>query len=384
MQRILIIEDDRIVASIYSMRFKANGFEVEVAPEGGTGLKAIHRFQPQLVMLDLSLPEVNGVDIIRKVRTNPATAGLPIVVLSNSYLPEMVQEAWKAGATRCQSKTDCTPNQMLDIVRQLLAGQPQPPPPGQATAPAAWAVSALDPNLTQNFLAEAPGVLNSLRTIIQSVHKAGSSPARQQGIGEVHRTVRAFASNAGLSGLRRTAAMASALEALARDLAGKPDGINASVLRTVVQAVDFLGELIKHPVASWQPDASTSILAVDDEPISRRAVQHALGKAGLKCEAVEDPQKALELVNERRFDLVILDVDMPVMSGFDLCKKIRSIPANQKTPVIFVTSMTDFESRARSMLSGGNDLIGKPFSYMELAVKALIALLKGQLPGQEK
>jgi CheY-like chemotaxis protein len=99
----------------------------------------------------------------------------------------------------------------------------------------------------------------------------------------------------------------------------------------------------------------------------------------LKCVSVEDPPTALKMVAENRFDLIFLDVDMPNMSGFDLCTKLRTFPTNGKTPVVFVTGLTDFESRARSTLSGGNDLIAKPFLFMELAVKALSFVLRGQL-----
>ena len=121
------------------------------------------------------------------------------------------------------------------------------------------------------------------------------------------------------------------------------------------------------------------IMVVDDEAISRRAVIYALEKANLKCVSVEDPKTALTMLAENRFDLIFLDVDMPGMSGFELCAKLRVLPAHARTPVVFVTGLTDFESRARSTLSGGNDLIAKPFLFMELAVKSLTLILKGQL-----
>ena len=122
-----------------------------------------------------------------------------------------------------------------------------------------------------------------------------------------------------------------------------------------------------------------SVLVVDDEIISRRAVTYALEKAQLKSESIEDPNVAMQLLNERRFDLVILDVDMPGMSGFELCSKLRTMPQNQNTPVLFVTNLTDFESRAKSSLSGGNDLIAKPFLFIELTVKALSFVFKNRL-----
>jgi DNA-binding response OmpR family regulator len=87
----------------------------------------------------------------------------------------------------------------------------------------------------------------------------------------------------------------------------------------------------------------------------------------------------LELMGGKHFDLIFLDVDMPVMNGFELCTKLRSLHLHKKTPVVFVTSLTDFESRANSTISGGNDLIAKPFVFMELAVKALVYVMRGKL-----
>jgi chemotaxis family two-component system response regulator PixG len=118
---------------------------------------------------------------------------------------------------------------------------------------------------------------------------------------------------------------------------------------------------------------------VDDEAISRRAVVYALNKARLKSVNVEDPVRAFQMLTENQFDLVLLDVDMPNMNGYELCTKLRTLPTYKKTPVIFVTGLTDFESRANSTMSGGNDFIAKPFLFMELAVKALMYVLRSRL-----
>jgi DNA-binding response OmpR family regulator len=84
-------------------------------------------------------------------------------------------------------------------------------------------------------------------------------------------------------------------------------------------------------------------------------------------------------MSKEHFDLVFLDVDMPGMNGFELCTKVRALPAYKKTPVVFVTSLNDFESRANSTMSGGNDFIAKPFLFMELAVKALLYVFRSKL-----
>src|SRR4029077_10939088 len=101
--------------------------------------------------------------------------------------------------------------------------------------------------------------------------------------------------------------------------------------------------------------------------------------AKLKATSIEDPLAAFELLSHKRFDLVFLDVDMPGMNGFEFCTKLRTLPAYKKTPVVFVTSLNDFESRANSTMSGGNDFIGKPFLFMELAVKALLYVFRSHL-----
>ncbi len=149
----------------------------------------------------------------------------------------------------------------------------------------------------------------------------------------------------------------------------------------MASAIDFLGVLFEKGTAPERPGAPPpTVLVVDDEAISRRAVVYALEKAKLKSVNVEDPAAAYDLLAETQFDLIFLDVDMPGMNGFELCTKLRRLPAHKKTPVVFVTGLNDFESRTSSTMSGGNDFIAKPFLFMELAVKALVYVLRSRRP----
>jgi CheY-like chemotaxis protein len=133
-----------------------------------------------------------------------------------------------------------------------------------------------------------------------------------------------------------------------------------------------------------RPFPPAEVLVVDDEAISRRAITFALEKANLKSMSVEDPLKALDLLSQKKFDLVFLDVDMPNMNGFELCSKIRTLPSYAKTPVVFVTGLNDLENRANSSMSGGNDFIAKPFLFIELTVKALVHVLRSRLNPPKK
>jgi len=437
-----MIEDDLVVANIYANRFRGEGYDVELAHDGQTGRDVVLALKPDLVVLDLMLPKVNGVEVLKFIRGHVELKATPVVVFSNSYLASMVQEAWRAGATKCLSKIDCTPKQLLQVVSETLAAAAPPPappapagppvmalppgyvsappgyisappgyipappgyipaPPGYVPAPAAYGAPAAPPpqrpapalpetvsdeafqaELRRTFLESGPHTVAALRGLLVAFGKGANDAERLARLQELGRQVRLVCGNAGIVGMVSLARLAAALEALLKDLYEKPRNINASTLRTVAQTVDFLSALFEHGVSDQGSDlAPANTLVVDDEVISRRAVTHSLDRAGLKSVSVEDPQVALQLLAENQFDLIILDVEMPVLDGFELCGRLRALPQHANTPVVFVTSHTDFESRAKSVMSGGNDLIAKPFLFMELAVKALAHVLRRRLGG---
>ena len=400
MKKILIVEDDQIVANIYRNKFSVDGFQVEIALDGQVGLEMVRTFRPDAVILDLMLPKMTGVELMKKIRLEQDCQHLPVIVFSNTYLTNMVQEAWKAGATKCLSKANCTPKQVIEVVRNALsingssaigssaALQPQGHPSSvqPSAAKATNGAAAVDADaefqaeLRKSFVESLPATLNTLRTLLQSLIKCDNEMTRLKQAQELYRRIHALTGNAGISGLLQIAQMADALEALLKELYEKPKNMTASTLRTVASAVDFMGILFEPSALSEKQELPpANILVVDDEAISRRAVTYALEKAKLKSINIEDPLKAYDLLAENKFDLIFLDVDMPGMNGFELCTKLRTLPAHKKTPVVFVTSLTDFESRANSTMSGGNDFIAKPFVFMELAVKALVYVLRGRL-----
>jgi DNA-binding response OmpR family regulator len=402
MKKILIVEDDPIVANIYRNKFLVDGFEVEIALDGTTGLNAVRAFRPDAVVLELMFSKESGVDLIKQIRAEPDGGKLPLIVFSSTYLSSKTEEAWKAGATKCLSKASCNPAQLIDVVNSCLAPNgvsnttpqvaPVPantlsaaprPDLSSAPAPGGSADAEFEADLLRTFVDGLPATLAALRTALQGLSKASDEPTRLDHLRVLYRRVLAVTANAGIVGLQDIARMSDALGALLKDLHEKPKNLNASTLRTVASAVDFLGILFERGVRQRQGDfMSPSILVVDDEEISRRAVTYAVEKAKFKAVSMADPLAALTLLSERDFDLVFLDVDMPGMDGFELCSKLRALPAHKATPVVFVTSLNDFESRASSTISGGNDFIGKPFLFMELAVKTTQHLLRGQLGAQ--
>jgi DNA-binding response OmpR family regulator len=390
MKRMLIIEDDQIVGTIYRHKCQAEGFQVELAADGEAGWNAVLSFRPDVVILDLMLPKLNGVEILRRLRADPEFKELPVIVLSNAYLNTLVEDAWKAGANSCLIKASCSPKQLVEVVRKTLGtsgtelrhlkSSPTPgaPATGQPIEPGHDTQFVTE--LRHSLLEHGMDTIAQLRGLLQSFVKTEGDTARLPSLFSLYRRVHTITSNAAVADLSAISKMASALEALIKELYEKPKNINPSTLRTLASSIDFLAILFEQG-SQLQLDANAppNILVVDDEVISRRAIILALEKAQLKCVSVDTPETALTLLAQDRFDLIFLDVEMPEMSGFDLCTRLRGLPLNRDTPVVFVTSLTDFESRARSTLSGGNDLIAKPFLFIELAVKALTFVLRRRL-----
>ncbi len=393
MKKILIIEDNQIVANVYRNKLAVEGYQAEIALDGETGLKIMRTFQPDIMILDLMLPKMSGVDVIKEVRGEADFAKLPIIVFSNTYLTNLIQEAWKAGANKCLSKASCSPQEILDVVRLTVGdsgampkarsaadGQAEKKARSEKLAAAGAQDAVFQSDLRKSFIAGLPGTLGTLRAGLQSLVKAGDEVAQLKQIYELYRRLHALTGNAGIAGLTQISKMSDAVEALLKELYEKPKNINSSTLRTVAAGVDFLGFLFDRGTAPDKQEIPVSnILVVDDEPISRRAIVYALEKAHLQSVSADDPNTALKMLEEKNFELIFLDVDMPGMTGYDLCAKLRNLVHHKKTPVVFVTALSDFDSRTSSMMAGGNDFIAKPFLFIELTVKAHIHVLRAKL-----
>ena len=357
MKKVLIIEDDLVVSNIYRNKLVVEGFQVEAAYTGERGLELVRSFEPDAVIVDLVLQQISGVEVMKQVRAEPKYRNLPLIVFSNTYLTSMVQEAWKAGATKCLSKASCSPKLVVEIIRNTLnlsveadvrLDKPLATRKSSTPQPAAVGENQIQTELRSALVVTLPELLVTLRNSVKALAKADTEAVRTTFAQDLSRRMHMLTGNASLDGLTVIAQLAEALEALLKALSEKPDTINASNLRTVASAVDLLGVLFTHAAT---PDNkfphSGQILVVDDEAISRRAITTALERAKLKSSAVADPDTALKMLSEGDYDLIFLDVDMPGMTGFELCTKLRAMPRYKTTPVVFLKSFKHFLNRNR-------------------------------------
>lgn len=127
-----------------------------------------------------------------------------------------------------------------------------------------------------------------------------------------------------------------------------------------------------------------AILIVDDNPKNLQIVGSILQDEGIDAEFAMNGDAALEWIQNRAFDLVLLDVMMPGMNGFQVCRQIKSILKYESLPIIFLTARTDTESIIRGFESGGVDYISKPFNRRELLARVMNHLMLKKASDENK
>ena len=120
MKLIVIIEDNAVAANLYRAALSREGYKIEVATDGESGLDAITRLKPDLVLLDLMLPKVDGAEVLRRIRALPGLDQLPVIVTSNAYTATRLDDLWKAGATQIVTKASISPKDLARVVKETL------------------------------------------------------------------------------------------------------------------------------------------------------------------------------------------------------------------------------------------------------------------------
>ena len=121
---------------------------------------------------------------------------------------------------------------------------------------------------------------------------------------------------------------------------------------------------------------NSSILVVDDNPEIQEIIQVLLGGEGYLVETAGNGVKALEMLSQREYDLIILDIMMPGLDGYQTCRKMRE---ESNAPILFLSARTKDSDKTLGFSSGGDDYLAKPFSYNELISRAKALIRRYQV-----
>lgn len=123
-KRILIVEDEQDIRELYAEILREEGFEVSEAWNGEVGLTHALSGKYDLLLLDIMLPKVDGLQILKEIKKKPELAKIPVVLLTNLGSDAVIREGFALGAQSYIIKSEYTPDQVVDEVKKVIEGQP--------------------------------------------------------------------------------------------------------------------------------------------------------------------------------------------------------------------------------------------------------------------
>lgn len=121
MPKIAIIEDDQAISQMYRFKFEAEGFKVETAENGKLGLELAENMKPDIILLDLMMPEMTGDEMLEKLRATDWGGKIKVIILTNVGEQEIPEKVRKLGVSGIILKANMTPRQVAEMVNKHLS-----------------------------------------------------------------------------------------------------------------------------------------------------------------------------------------------------------------------------------------------------------------------
>lgn len=297
MARLLLVEDELTNRELFRRRLERKGYAVVVAEDGLTAVALTKSEKPDLVLMDLGLPDIDGWEATRRIKADPATAAIPVLVLSAHATSDAKERAFAAGCQDFETKPVNWEGLFRKIEEWLAKGNEAAP------RAVAAATAALPPPAT--------------RVVPLPTGKHPALPAPDDG--------------------------------------GKAAG-----------AVP-----------------PKRILVVEDNDANRVMLCRRLNKHGYATAEAADGRQALDLVAKQTFDLVLCDIMMPEVDGYEVLRELKADPDLKALPVIMISAVDEMASVVRCIEMGAEDYLQKPYDPVLLHARINACLDKRRLRDQE-
>jgi CheY-like chemotaxis protein len=120
MTKVLLIEDDPLIYRMYQKLFTLEGYEVELAENGQLGLEKLKTYHPDIILLDIMMPTMNGIEMMSQLKSEPSTKDIPVVVLTNLADMRVTNMALSKGAVLCIIKSQTEPDDVVASIKGVL------------------------------------------------------------------------------------------------------------------------------------------------------------------------------------------------------------------------------------------------------------------------
>jgi len=122
MAKVLIVEDDPLMSRMYQKIFTFEGYEVNMAGDGQEGLDKARSDKPTIILMDIMMPKMNGLEALEKLKADPETKTIPVIMLTNLAGQQDAENALSKGAIKYIVKSEYEPKQVTNMVKEILAG----------------------------------------------------------------------------------------------------------------------------------------------------------------------------------------------------------------------------------------------------------------------
>ena len=406
---ILVVEDDPVTGRLLEKTLSETNRPVRVTTSAAAAAEAIALATPSLIVLDLVLPDGDGRSLLARWRSAPATSNIPVIVLTVSGSPEICNQCMALGASEFVEKPFDVP-EFSNIVSKLLAA---PPPPSEAgkdplsgVASRAALVHSFE-HMASSLGPEAPLSvalidIDRFRAVNESCGKdtadnvlrgvaslIGTSTASEQIVGRwqgdqfmallpgvaepqavewLDRCLEALKGHPFTSMQGGTFEVTFSAGVVEAQIGASLDDTVAAVLGRLYLAKEG-GRARVVGVSTEVEQPVTTVLLADDDDIVAAIVSASLESHGLVVDRYRDGEAALSAAQDTRVNLFLLDVEMPVMDGFELLARLRADPRYARVPIAMLTGAGDEDSLARALALGADDYLVKPVSTSELLAR---------------
>ncbi|MDD3678814.1 MAG: response regulator [Patescibacteria group bacterium] len=121
--KILIVEDDRYISKMYQLKLSLEGYDVQVAENGKDGVDKVKEFIPNIILLDILMPELDGFEVLKIIKSDDVTKDIPVLIMSNLGQEDHVEKGMKLGAIGYIVKSQYTPSKVVEKIKSVINGE---------------------------------------------------------------------------------------------------------------------------------------------------------------------------------------------------------------------------------------------------------------------
>lgn len=326
MKRVLVIDDDQFVLKVYQSKFEAEGMHAEVSADPVSALKQVRANVPDLILLDLMLPGMNGVELLKQIRTMPGTDGVPVLVFTHSYDSALIEQAKAAGADVCLNKNSVSPNRLMEMVRHALAqGRRQALPAARDaggddkkrdTAEAGPKSQFVRGDLRAALMHQSSAVEGHLRELVQNFTAAPDGNMRMGALAQLNNKLGDIIHDAVDADLFDMLMMGRALSRMIVDLEQHPEEISQGTVRSFGIAVITIANLYRR-IGSAPDEHELPGLAVIviPNPQAGRLIAAAFIEVGFPAVSFSTTVAAGSFVAENPANIIVCSEKWPDGTG---------------------------------------------------------------------